>query len=225
MQSQRNHEVTVAAPGRVSIGAWHEVEIGWGGFNRRAGRPWMEATLDGETSRLDDPATFGEMGRDSQGLASREEPRTFYVRPQTSLAFGGALQTPGVSGACELALVDLSCPGRRRLTVDPAHGAGPETGGGELACKLNPVDLRGVSRNRARLGAGARAVEVIAAFGKGLQLRTEEVLFAPSGLAAGSLVSFLPDAAEASTAAGGGHGRRCPRPRHLQPLGEGASDQ
>ncbi len=199
VESQRNHEVTVAAPGRVGIGAWHEVEIGWGGFNRRSGRPWMEAVLDGKARRQDDPATFGEMGRDSQGLASRQEPRTFYVRPRTSLAFSGALQTPGVSGACDLALIDLSCPGRPRLTVDPAHGAGPETGGGELAFKLNPVELRGLSRNRARLGAGPRVVEVIAAFGQGLQLRTEEVPFAPSGLAAGSLASFLPDAASAST--------------------------
>ena len=199
VQSQRNHEVTVAAPGRVSIGAWHEAEVGWGGFNRRSGRPWMEAVLDGRARRQDDPATFGEMGRDSQGLASRQEPRTFYVRPHTSLAFGGALQTPGASGPCDLALVDLSCPGRPRLTVDPAHGAGPETGGGELAFRLNPVELRGLSRSRARLGAGSRVVEVIAAFGQGLHLRTEEVPFAPSGLAAGSLVSFLPDAAEAST--------------------------
>ena len=198
-QSQRNHEVTVAAPGRVSIGAWHEVEIGWGGFNRRSARPWMEAVLDGRASRRDDPATFGEMGRDSQGLASRQEPRAFYVRPHTSLAFGGTLQTPGASGPCDLALVDLNCPGRPRLTVDPAHGAGPETGGGELAFKLNPVELRGLSRSRARLGAGPRAVEAIAAFGQGLQLRTEEVPFAPSGLAAGSLTSFLPDAARAST--------------------------
>ena len=78
-------------------------------------------------------------------------------------------------------------------------GLGPETGGGELAYKLNPVDLRGLSRSRARLGAGRRVVEVITAFGKGLQLRSEEVPFAPSGLAAGSLVSFLPGAAEAST--------------------------
>ena len=199
VQSQRNHEVTVAAPGRVETGAWHEAEIGWGGFNRRAGRPWMQVSLDGRSRRQDEPATFGEMGRDSQGLASRQEPRTFYVRPHTSLSFGGALQTPGVSGACDLALVDLSCPGRRRLTVDPALGAGPETGSGELACKLNPVELRGVSRSRARVGAGPRVVEVFAAFGEGLQLRTEEVPFAPSGLAAGSLVSFHPDAAEAST--------------------------
>ena len=36
-------------------------------------------------------------------------------------------------------------------------------------------------------------------FGKDLRLGTEEVPFAPSGLAAGSLVSFLPGAAEAST--------------------------
>ena len=199
VQSQRNHEVTVEAQGRVKTGAWHEAGIGWGGFNRRGGRPWMEAALDGRSRRQDDPATFGEMGRDSQGLASRQEPRTFYVHPHTSLAFGGALQTPGVSGACDLALVDLSCPGRQRLTVDPAHGAGPETGGGELAYKLNPVDLRALDSRRARLGAGPRVVEVTAAFGEGLQLRTEEVPYAPSGLAAGSLVSFHPDAAEAST--------------------------
>ena len=72
-------------------------------------------------------------------------------------------------------------------------------GGGELAYKLNPVDLRGLSRSRARLGAGPRVVEVMTVFGKDLRLRTEEVPFAPSGLAAGSLVSFLPGAAEAST--------------------------
>ena len=72
-------------------------------------------------------------------------------------------------------------------------------GGGELAYKLNPVDLRGLSKARARLGAGPRVVEVMTVFGKELRLRTEEVPFAPSGLAAGSLVSFLPGAAEAST--------------------------
>ena len=199
VQSQNGHEVTVCAPGRVDAGVWHEVEIGWGGFNRRAGRPWMEIAVDGEAKRIDDPATFGEVGRDSQGLASREEPRTFYVWPHSTLAFGGAVQTPGVSADCDIALIDLRCPGRRRLTVDPARGLGPEMGGGELAYKLNPVDLRGLSRSRARLGAGPRVVEVMTVFGKDLRLRTEEVPFAPSGLAAGSLVSFLPGAAEAST--------------------------
>ncbi|MXW80961.1 MAG: hypothetical protein F4Z57_18650 [Gemmatimonadetes bacterium] len=199
VQSQNGHEVTVCAPGRVDAGVWHEVEIGWGGFNRREGRPWMEIAVDGEAKRIDDPATFGEVGHDSQGLDSREEPRTFYVWPHSTLAFGGAVQTPGVSADCDIALIDLRCPGRRRLIVDPARGLGPEMGGGELAYKLNPVDLRGLSRSRARLGAGPRAVEVMTAFGKDLRLRTEEVPFAPSGLAAGSLVSFLPGAAEAST--------------------------
>ena len=159
----------------------------------------MEIAVDGEAKRIDDPATFGEVGRDSQGLASRQEPRTFYVWPHSTLAFGGAVQTPGVSADCDIALIDLRCPGRRRLTVDPARGLGPEMGGGELAYKLNPVDLRGLNRSRARLGAGSRVVEVITSFGKDLRLRTEEVPFAPSGLAAGSLVSFLPGAAEAST--------------------------
>ena len=199
VQSQNGHEVAVCAPGRMDAGVWHEIEIGWGGFNRRAGKPWMEIAVDGEAKRIDDPATFGEVGRDSQGLASRQDPRTFYVWPHSTLAFGGAVQTPGVSADCDIALLDLRCPGRRRLTVDPARGWGPEMGGGELAYKLNPVDLRGLSRGRARLGAGPRVVEVVTAFGKGLQLRTEKVPFAPSGLAAGSLVSFLPGAAEAST--------------------------
>ena len=63
----------------------------------------MEIAVDGEARRLDDPAAFGEMGRDSQGLASRQEPRTFYVWPHSTLAFGGAVQTPGVSAACDLA--------------------------------------------------------------------------------------------------------------------------
>ena len=199
VQSQNGHEVAVRTSRRVDAGVWYEVEIGWGGFNRRASRPWMEIAVDGEAKRIDDPATFGEVDRDSQGLDSREEPRTFYVWPHSTLAFGGAVQTPGVSADCDIALIDLRCPGRRRLTVDSANGWGPEMGGGELAYKLNPVDLRGLSRSRARLGAGPRVVEVMTAFGKNLRLRTEEVPFAPSGLAAGSLVSFLPGAAEAST--------------------------
>ena len=199
LQSQNSNLVTVQAPGMVDIGNWHVVQIAWGGFNRRGDRPWMEIALDGKWCRLDDPAVFGEMGRDTQGLASRKEPRTFYVRPNTALAFGGSVQTPGVSADCDLSMIDLQCQGRRRLTVDPANGIGPETGSGELAYKLNPVDLRSLKGDRARLGAGSRVVEVISVFGKGLQWRTENVPYAPSGLAAGSLVSFLPNATEAST--------------------------
>lgn len=159
----------------------------------------MEIVLDGNANRLDDPAVFDEMERDTQGLASRKEPRTFYVKPNTALAFGGSVQTPGVSADCDLALIDLRCPGRRRLTVDPAVGPGPETGGGVLSYKLNPVELRGLNGDRAHLGAGSRVVEVITVAGRGLRFRKEEVPFAPSGLAAGSLVNFLPSAAEPST--------------------------
>ena len=206
VQSQNSNLVSVHAPGTVVAGAWHDAHIAWDGFNRRGARPWMEIALDGKSKRLDDPAVFGEMGRDTQGLASREEPRTFYVRPNTALAFGGSVQTPGVSMDCDLARIDLHCPGRRRLTVDPAEGLGPETGGGELSYKLNPVDLRGLEGDgtsldgdRARLGAGSHVVDVISVAGRDLRLRKEEVPYAPSGLAAGSLVSFLPDATVAST--------------------------
>ncbi len=199
VQSQNNNLVSVQAPGTVEVGTWHDVQIVWGGFNRRGGKPWMEIVLDDRSSRLDDPVIFGEMGRDTQGLASRVEPRTFYVRPNTALAFGGSIQTPGVSVDCDLSLIDLHCPGRRRLIVDPADGLGPETGSGELSYKLNPVKLLGLEGDRARLGSGSSLVEVISVLGKGLQWRTEEVPYAPSGLAAGSLVSFLPVATEAST--------------------------
>lgn len=199
VQSHNYNLVTVQAPGSVEIGTWHDVQISWSGFNRRGGKPWMEIALDGKSSRLDDPAVFGEMGRDAQGLASRKEPRTFYVRPNTALAFGGSIQTPGVTADCDLSLIDLQCPGRRRLAVDPASGLGPETGDGELVYKLNPVDLRGLEGNRARLGAESLVVEVISVFGKDVRLRQEEVPYAPSGLAAGSLVSFLPNATDAST--------------------------
>lgn len=206
VQSQNSNLVTVHAPGAVEVGAWHDAQIAWDGFNRRGARPWMEIALDGNSNRLDDPMVFGEMGRDTQGLASREEPRTFYVRPNTALAFGGSVQTPGVSADCELALIDLRCRGRRRLIVEPAVDLGLETGGGELAYKLNPVDLRSLKEDRARLkedrarlGAGTHEVEMISVIGRGLRIRKEEVPYAPSGLAAGSLVSFLPNATEAST--------------------------
>ena len=199
VQSQNSNLVTVQAPGNVEAGVWHDTQIAWDGFNRRGANPWMEIALDGRSNRLEDPAVFGELGRDTQGLASRKEPRTFYARPNTALAFGGSIQTPGLSADCDLALIDLRCPGRRRLNVDPAAGLGPETGSGELAYKLNPVDLRGVNGDSARLGAGSSEVEVISVFGRGTEFRKEEVPYAPSGLAAGSLFSFLPDATEAST--------------------------
>ena len=107
VQSQNSNLVTVHAPGTAGVGTWHEAQIAWDGFNRRGANPWMEIALDGKSNRLDDPAVFGELGRDSQGLASRKEPRTFYARPNTALAFGGSIQTPGVTADCDLSLIDL----------------------------------------------------------------------------------------------------------------------
>ena len=86
VQSQNGHEVAVRAPGRVDVGVWHEVEIGWGvdSTGARVGRGWR-LLVDGEAERIDDPVTFGEVGRDSQGLDSRQDPRTFYVWPHSTL--------------------------------------------------------------------------------------------------------------------------------------------
>jgi hypothetical protein len=198
IESQRGHDVTLRG-GRIRPDRWHDVTVSWRGFNGRGAQPQLQIELGGATRTLDDPDAFGEIGADSIGLASRATPRTFYVRPHTHLAFGGSVQTPGVSGSCDLALVDLRCPGRRRLTLDPADGWGPETGGGELAFKLNPVMLRSLSRQHARLLAGPRSVECRIAYGSGANLVSEEVPFAPAGLAAGSLKSFSSEKTTAST--------------------------
>ena len=72
------------------------------------------------------PAVFGELGVDSQNLESRSEPRTFYIKSNTVLAFGGAVQMPGTGVKCDLASVDLKCPGRRAFASGfrEGHGAG-----------------------------------------------------------------------------------------------------
>ena len=228
VQSQNSNLVTVQAPGNVVAGVWHDAQIAWDGFNRRGGKPWMEIALDGRSNRLDDPAVFGEMGRDTQGLASRKEPRTFYARPNTALAFGGSIQTPGANSAdCDLALIDLRCPGRRRLNVDPAAGLGPETGSGELACKLNPVDLRGLEglesvRARLRLGVFSE-VEV------NLGVRSSGMAIPKGG---GALRAFrarrrqprkLPIGCYRGVdAPGGRNGRRCLGPSDLRLFVEGS---
>ena len=198
LQSQRAHEVSVTSSGCVEVGQWHEAAITWGGFNRRHARPRIEIVLDGKSERLQDLAAFGEVGKDSIGLASLSVPRTFYIHPHAALAFGGAVQTPSTAVACDLGLIDLRCPGHPPLRVDPEHGWGLETGCGELTYKMNPVALRDV-RGRAGLVAGRRIVDLIPVFGEGLQLQREEVPFAPAGLAAGSLKSFVPGAGETAT--------------------------
>lgn len=199
VESQRAHEVAVTAPGRVQVGRWHEATISWGGFNRPNRQPFMEIGLNGKSRRVDDAAAFGEVGQDSIGLASRAVPRTFYIHPQAALTFGGAVQTPSAATACDLALVELHCPGRPALVSDPSVGLGSETGNGKLTYKLNPVALRSLQGARAGLGAGRRIVDMLPVYGEDVQLVREEVPFAPAGLAAGSLKSFIPGAGAAST--------------------------
>ena len=199
VQSQRNTSVEVTLPVKIETGKWHDAAIRWGGFNRRGDSPFIEVEVDGSRNRFDDPAVFGELGVDSQNLESRDEPRTFYIKSNTVLAFGGAVQMPGTGLKCDLAMLDLKCPGRRRLKVDFETDMGPETGSAAFGWKLNPVDLRGVRSDLAHFGAGERTVDVMPLFGEGACFEPEEVPFAPAGLAAGSLKSFVPGGRDPST--------------------------
>ncbi|MDA0748567.1 MAG: hypothetical protein O2954_18765 [bacterium] len=199
VHSQRNTSVSVSVPtGKVQVGKWHDVVARWGGFNRAGDQPFIEVGLDGKVERFDDQAVFGELGVDSQRLESRKEPRTFYIKSITELAFGGAVQMPNTGTACDLAEIELKCPGKKRLSVDFAQDLGPETGGGTLGWKLNPTDLKEVKAGRAVLVAGKRALEVLPVCGEGVRFEQEEVPFAPSGLAAGSLKSFITGARDDS---------------------------
>ncbi|MDE3000913.1 MAG: hypothetical protein OXU79_17700 [Gemmatimonadota bacterium] len=199
VQSQRNTSVEVTSPAKIEPGRWHDAAIRWGGFNRRGDRPFIEIEVDGRRNRFDDPAVFGELGVDSQNLESRDEPRTFYIKSNTVLAFGGAVQMPGTGLKCDLGMLDLRCSGRRRLTVDFETDMGPETGSAAMGWKLNPVDLRDVRSDLAQFGAGERTVDVLPLFGEEAGFEQEEVPFAPAGLAAGSLKSFVPGGRDPST--------------------------
>ena len=190
VQSQRSHQVEVRIPpakAALKPGVWHEVAVAWGGFNDPHGRPFIELELDGLRQRCDDGARFGEMGLDSQQLESRSTPRPFYIHPNTLLGFGAAVLLPGTGTCCDLAKIELQCPGRQPLEVDFSAGPGAESGSGEMAFKLNPADLRTLGNKRARLGAGPRVVELLAVYPQEVAFRSEMVPFAPSGLAAGSL--------------------------------------
>ena len=199
VQSQRNTSVEVTSPVKIEPGRWYDAAIRWGGFNRKGDRPFIEIEVDGRQDRFDDPAVFGELGVDSQNLESRAEPRTFFIKSNTVLAFGGAVQMPGTGLKCDVGGVDLKCPGRRRLMVDFETDLGPETGSAALGWKLNPVDLRDVLSDRAQFGAGDRTVDVLPLYGDDAAFEHEEVPFAPAGLAAGSLKSFVPGGRDAST--------------------------
>ena len=199
VHSQRDTAVQVEAPPVViRPGTWHDVAVRWGGFNRPGDRPFIEIALDGRRERCDDRAAFGELGLDSQKLKSRTTPRTFYIKSNTLLAFGGGIQMVDTGTRCDISHIDLKCPGRRRLALDFEDGLGGETGNGPLAWKLNPVDLKEMKRTRAVFGAGYRRVEVLSVYPDDIRFETEVVPFAPSGLAAASLKSFIPDAGKPS---------------------------
>ena len=151
VQSQRYNVVQIEVPqetARMIPGRWHDVTITWGGLNAPKGKPFIEIDLDGYRARCDDIAQFGELGRDSQKLASRSTPRTFYLDPNSELAFGAATQMPGTGIRCDIAEIDLRCPRRKPLSVSFTEDLGPETGGGPITWKLNPADLRSISRGR-----------------------------------------------------------------------------
>ena len=198
VQSQRNTSVEVVSSVKIEPDRWHDAVIQWGGFNRPGDNPFIEIEVDGYRNRCDDRAIFGELGLDSQNLQSRAEPRTFYIKSNTALAFGGAVQMPGTGVKCDLDRVDLKCPGRKQLLLDFETDLGPETGSGALGWKLNPVDLRRVLAKQARFGAGGRSIDALLLYGEDAFFEKEEVPFAPSGLAAGSLTSFIPGAREAN---------------------------
>jgi hypothetical protein len=202
VQSQRAHKVQVSIPShvaRLQPERWHDVAIAWGGLNRRGGEPFIEVELDGHRRRCDDGARFGELGLDSQGLQSRTSPRAFYTRPNTLLSFGGAVQMPDSGATCDIAHIDLVCPGRKRLAIDFRDGLAGETGSGPLVLKLNPVDLRSVERTCARLGAGSRVLRVLPLCPDDASIQKELVPFAPSGLASGSTFSLSSASNEPST--------------------------
>ncbi len=198
VQSQRNTSVEVVSSVKIEPGRWYDAVIRWGGFNRSGDNPFIEIEVDGCRNRCDDRAIFGELGLDSQNLQSRAEPRTFYIKSNTVLAFGGAVQMPGTGVKCDLDRVDLKCPGRKQLLLDFETDLGPETGSGALGWKLNPVDLRRVLAKQARFGAGGRSIDALLLYGEDAFFEKEEVPFAPSGLAAGSLTSFIPGARDAN---------------------------
>lgn len=206
VKSNRMHEVAATLPGDADEwldGRWRDVVIKWGGFNQPTksatdSSPFIELRCDDAVCRVDDPALFGELGRDVQGLA-RSTPRPFRIQPKTHLSFGAAMQISQTGASVDFAEVELNCPGRRKLSLDVAHGLGPELGGSEFGWTLNPVRLCDLETSHALLDAGDRQVRVggIEPFGAAFSRR--QVPFAPGGFAASSLKSYIPSATDEAT--------------------------
>lgn len=199
VQSQRYTKVVVETEDKkLQVGRWYDLEAAWGGFNRRDGRPFIEITLNGIKQRCDDEAVFGELKEDSQGLQSRKDPRTFFISTNTTLSFGAAVQKPDSGIACDIDHIHLDCPKRQSMRVNFTDGLGPETGSGPMGWKLNPVELKTVDSQKVVLGGGKQQI-VVQAIDPRANWRQETVSYAPSGLAAGSLKSFIPGSEEANT--------------------------
>ena len=202
VRSNRMHEVRVDLPeaGKaLADGRWHDLAARWGGLNASKSRPFMAIELDGRSARMADAAVFGEMITDAQGLTPRSTPRPFHVTPRTVLAFGSAVQIPGVGATCDLARIELRCPGRRALVIDPSRGLGPEDGGGPMGFKLHPVELSHVAEDHALIGAGSRRVKVLALPPHGARFTTKRVPWAASGFAATSLRILDPTETQPAT--------------------------
>jgi len=167
-------------------------------INTPGGRPFIELELDGHRARCDDAAVFGELGKDTQGLASRRTPRAFFTWPNTLLGFGGAVEFPGAGTHCDIARIELRCARRAPFVVDFADGLAGETGSAPIQWKLNAVELRRLGRHEAVFGAGPEAVRVVAVPEGSATFARETVPFFSAGLAASSLKHFMPGGEEPS---------------------------
>ena len=108
------------------------------------------------------------------------------------------MQKPGSGIACDIDHIHLDCPKRQPMHVNFTDGLGTESGSGPMGWKLNPVDLKTVDSKKVVLGGGEQQI-VAQAIDPKVIWRQEIVSYAPSGLAAGSLKSFIPGSEEANT--------------------------
>ncbi|MFA5865685.1 MAG: hypothetical protein WC975_13490 [Phycisphaerae bacterium] len=197
VKSQRFLTVAVNIPADVAAvtpGKWHEITARWGGFNTPDADPFIEIEMDGQRRWFNDPGTFGEVGKDTVGM-ERQRPRTFYIQPNTVLAFGAPVQLRDCGTAVDISDIRLNCPGRQPLHVDFSAGLAGETGSGFLVYKLNPTALLELEENGALLGAGPEKVRVLSVLSDA-EFRREIVPYFPPALPAGSLKYFYGDGFE-----------------------------
>lgn len=203
LQSQMWHTVSVTLPGDryvVKPGAWHEIAIRWGGLNDPAAKPFIELGLNGRVERQDDPAVFGELKSNAQGLTPHAQPRTFYCRPNTCLAFGARVQIVESSTPVDIARIELCCPGCPPLEETWVEGlAREEAGSGPLAWCFTPAQAARLTRRGAEWKAGSVRVALFPLWPKGLRLTKDHAPYAPLSLAAGSLKRFRKEEEKAST--------------------------